>query len=247
MTSDPRLTPPRPEPGPGPASASAATPGQVGDPAGRALGPGIAGLGIAGLGTAGLGTAGLGAPDLGANVRRRRQALGLSLEALADASGVSPAMLSEVERSVKNPTVKLAYQIARALGCSLTALLDEPTVAPPVVVRASERRSLVDPDSGVARHALSPEMLRRGLELVLYTLPPRTTAGEMAPNRPGILEHVSVVRGTLTLLLAGEPLVLEEGDGATYGPQVSVEYRNDGRRACEFVLLADNARAHWAT
>lgn len=183
------------------------------------------------------------APDLGANVRRRRQALGLSLEALAEASGVSAGMLSEVERGVKNPTVKLAYQVARALGCSLTELLDEPTVPPTVVIRAQDRRTLVDPETHVARHALSPEMLRRGLELVLYVLPPRSSAGEMAANRPGILEHVTVVRGTLTLLLGGVRHALGAGDGATYGPQVTVEYRNDGGRACEFMLVADATRS----
>jgi transcriptional regulator with XRE-family HTH domain len=182
-------------------------------------------------------------PDLGATLRRRRLALGFSLEALAEASGVSAAMLSEVERSVKNPTVKLAYQIARALGCSLTELLDEGEAKPPVVVRAAERLALVDPESGVERHSLSPEMLRRGLELVSYTLPPRTSAGEMAPNRSGLLEHVTVVGGTLTIVLGGTPHVLAAGDGVTYGPQVTVEYRNDARKACTFVLLSDSTRA----
>lgn len=183
-------------------------------------------------------------PDLGANVRRRRTALGLSLEALAGASGVSPAMLSEVERSVKNPTVKLAYQIARSLGCSLSDLLDEDHVAPAIVIRAAERSSIVDPDTGVERHALSPTLLRRGLELVAYVLPPRASAGEMAPNRLGVLEHVTVTSGALTLVLGGDPLVLDAGDGATYGPQVSVEYRNDGRKPCEFYLVSDSTRAH---
>ena len=181
--------------------------------------------------------------DLGANVRRRRLALGQTLDQLADASGVSPTMLSEVERSVKNPTVKLAYQIARALGCALTDLLEDEGAPPPVVVRAADRRSLVDPDSGVERHALSPDMLRRGLEFVWYVLPAGTSAGEMAANRPGIVEHATVIAGTLTLLLGGEPHELGRGDGITYGPQTTVEYRNDGRIRCEFVLLSDSTRA----
>jgi transcriptional regulator with XRE-family HTH domain len=180
-------------------------------------------------------------PELGATVRRRRLALGLSLEALAEASGVSAAMLSEVERSVKNPTVKLAYQIARALGCSLTELLDEGDDAAPIVLRARERLALIEP-CGVERHSLSPEMLRRGLELVSYRLPPRTSAGEMPPNRAGILEHVTVIGGTLTIVLGGAKHVLQPGDGVTYRPQVTVEYRNDARQACSFVLLSDSTR-----
>ena len=182
-------------------------------------------------------------PDLGATLRRRRQALGLSLESLAEASGVSAAMLSEVERGVKNPTVRLAYQIARALGCSLTELLEDGSTRPPQIVRAAARPTLVDPETGVTRHSLSPEMQRRGLELVTYTLPPRTSAGEMAPNRPGLLEHVSVLKGTLLLCLDGVEHELAEGDGATYDPAVTVEYRNPRARACSFVLLSDSTRA----
>lgn len=182
-------------------------------------------------------------PDLGASLRRRRQSRGLSLEALAEASGVSAAMLSEVERGLKNPTVKLAYQIARALGCSLTELLEEPEARPISLVRAKERLTLIDPESGVERYSLAPAMQRRGLELVTYNLPPGQSAGEMAPNRAGIVEHVSVLRGRLTLLLGGVASELGVGDGATYGPQLTVEYRNVGRQTCEFLLLSDSTQA----
>ncbi|MCC6781451.1 MAG: helix-turn-helix domain-containing protein [Planctomycetes bacterium] len=181
--------------------------------------------------------------DIGPNVRRRRLAAGMTLEQLADASGVSTAMLSEVERSVKNPTVKLAYQIARALRCSLTDLLDDSDAQPVLVVRAAKRRTLNDRETGVVRHGLSPELLRRGIDLVLYELPRRSTTGELGANRAGILEHVVVLDGTLTLVLGGEATVLETGDGATYGPQTTTEYRNDKARPCRFLLVADATRA----
>ncbi|HVS16572.1 MAG TPA: XRE family transcriptional regulator [Thermoanaerobaculia bacterium] len=180
--------------------------------------------------------------EIGANVRRRRRALGLTLEQLAAASGVSPAMLSEVERSVKNPTVKLAYQVARALGCSLTDLLEDEEAEAPAVVRAADRRTLLDPETGVERHGLSPELLRRGLELVWYAIPPGRSAGEMAANRRGIVEHVTVVQGTLTLVLGGRPTRLAKGDGITYRPQTTVEYRNAGRSPCAFILLSDSTQ-----
>ena len=182
--------------------------------------------------------------DIGAHVRARRLALGLTLEQLAEASGVSPAMISEVERSVKNPTVKLAYQIALALGCSLTDLLEDGVTEAPVVVRAGDRRTLIDPETGVERHGLSPEMLRRGLELVWYSLPAGASAGEMAANRKGIVEHLTVIQGTLKILLGGEPTQLSKGDGITYRPQTTVEYQNGGRSPCEFILLSDASRAH---
>lgn len=181
--------------------------------------------------------------DVGPSMRRRRLAAGLTLDQLAEASGVSSAMISEVERSVKNPTVRLAYQIARALKCTLSELLDDGATHPVQVVRAAERRTFRDEESGVVRHGLSPELLRRGIELVLYEIPAHSSTGEMSANRPGILEHVVVLQGALTLVSGSERHRLVVGDGATYGPQTATEYRNDTVRSCRFLLCADSTRA----
>lgn len=183
-------------------------------------------------------------PDaIGPCIRRRRKQLGLTLERLASDSGVSVTMLSEVERSVKNPTVKLAWQIARALDCSLTDLLEEEHPPAMTVLRASDRRTLTDPETGVERHGVITELLQRGLEVATYRLPPRSGTGAMAPNLPGVLEHIVVLSGCLSLEVGDATVGLKKGDHVTYGPQAVVEYRNDGARPCEFILLSDRSRA----
>ncbi len=179
--------------------------------------------------------------EIGRNIRRRRQDLGLSLEALAHRSGVSTTMLSEVERSTKNPTVKLAYQIARALGCTLTDLLQAPDQPALRLVPADDRVTLVDPESGVVRHGLAEGQL--GLELAWYELPAGTSSGEMGPSRGGVVELVTVLDGTLTLVLGGDAQKLGPGDSATYTQSVTTEYRNGGRKKCKFLLLSDATRA----
>ena len=182
------------------------------------------------------------ADSIGPCIRQRRKDLGLTLERLATDSGVSVTMLSEVERSVKNPTVKLAWQIARALDCSLTDLLDEEAPATMTVLKAADRRVLVDPETGVERHGVVTELLQRGLEVATYRLPRGSSTGAMAPNRPGVLEHVVVLAGNLTLEVGGDAVNLRKGDHVTYEAQSVVEYRNDGARACDFLLLSDRSR-----
>lgn len=181
---------------------------------------------------------------LGANIRRRRQALGLSLDALAQESDVSSTMLSEVERSVKNPTVRLAYQIARALGCSLTDLLEDRSPTPVQITRADQRRTLIDPSSKVVRNGLTSQLANRRLEIVWYTIPPGQTTGEMGANRTGVLEHLIPINGCATIVLGGKPYDLEPGDSITYGPQVTTEYRNQGSEPCEILLLSDSSQAN---
>lgn len=181
-------------------------------------------------------------PEIGPQIRSRRQELGMTLEALAAASGVSATMLSEVERAVKNPTVRLAWQIARALDCSLTELLEQPP--PPVrIVRAAERRTLADPETGIVRRGLATQLRRWRLELAWYDLPAGAATGEMSPARSGVIEHVIGLAGTLTLRVGEMETPVRPGDNVTYGPQAVVEYRNEGVEPCRFLLLSDRGPA----
>ena len=53
---------------------------------------------------------------LGANVREARKAIGLSRKALADASGVSPRYLAQLEGGTGNISISLLNKVAAALG-----------------------------------------------------------------------------------------------------------------------------------
>ncbi|MEZ6194136.1 MAG: XRE family transcriptional regulator [Planctomycetota bacterium] len=178
-------------------------------------------------------------PEIGRGIRRRRRAQALTLDALAQSSGVSAAMLSEVERGVKNPTVKLAYQIARALGCTLTELLDETPLVEPRLVRAGERRELLDPETGVRRFGLRHELMPPGSELVWYRIPPGATAGLMEPNHEGVVETLTVLSGRLALRLGAREYELGPEDSIGYGAQVEMEYRNPGDEPCEVLLVCE--------
>lgn len=60
---------------------------------------------------------------VGLNVKRLREAQGISQEDLADRAGVHRTYVSGVERGVRNPTITVLEKIARALGEPLTELV----------------------------------------------------------------------------------------------------------------------------
>ena len=77
------------------------------------------------------------APVVGERVRALREAMDLSLRDLAERSGVSAPMLSQVERGETSPTLQVASRIARGLELRLSQLLrldEEGTVS---IVRAA--------------------------------------------------------------------------------------------------------------
>src|SRR6266566_1992265 len=78
----------------------------------------------------------------GRRIRALREARGLSLRDLADRSGVSAPMLSQVERGDTSPTLAVAAKIASGLGLSLSQLLRLDEGRHVVVARAKERRAV---------------------------------------------------------------------------------------------------------
>jgi transcriptional regulator with XRE-family HTH domain len=183
--------------------------------------------------------------ELGNNIRARRTEHGMTLDALAEKSHVSRAMLSDIERDAKSPTIRVITQIAAGLGCTISELLGEPTPQrePDVqIVRKSQRQVLVEPQSEVERHLLSPSLVRHGIEINWFVVPPGQTTGMFPPQPPGTLEHLTVVRGTLRCRLGTNEIVLEEGDSVTFPADVTQVFTNNEKKPARCFVVIDGSR-----
>src|SRR2546430_10250945 len=80
-----------------------------------------------------------GVPPVGPRIRALREAEGLSLRDLADRSGVSAPMLSQVERGETSPTLSVAVRIAAGLELRLSQLLRLDEAGAVTLVRAAQR------------------------------------------------------------------------------------------------------------
>ncbi len=174
------------------------------------------------------------------NIRERRKTQGLSLEALAKASGVSRAMLSEVERGLKSPTIHLLCRIAAGLSCTVSELMGDERPRQVHVVRADERPTVRDAN-GVERQVLSTALMHHGLEAVWYVVPPGQSAGPFPPEVLGTVEHITVVQGKLSLEYGVHAVALDPGDSVTYHLDETICYRNAGRSTCRLFLLIDKS------
>jgi len=56
-------------------------------------------------------------------VRRRRESVGLSQEALADEAGLHRTSISLLERGLRMPSILVVQKLARALGTTMTSLI----------------------------------------------------------------------------------------------------------------------------
>ena len=162
----------------------------------------------------------------------------LSLRDLADRSGVSAPMLSQVERGETSPTLAVAERIAFGLELSLSQLvrLDEGDGVS--VVRADERRR-----GGGREHAyevLTPPLPGLRAEVSLHTLAPgAATAGPDDPpmHEPGSRETAIVDSGPVRFVCGGAAHDLEDGDSVTFDADLPHHFENPGRDDARFYAV----------
>ena len=148
------------------------------------------------------------ATTVGTRVRALREAMDLSLRDLADRSGVSAPMLSQVERGETSPTLAVAGKIASGLELSLSQLLRLDESDGVTVVRAGDRLA-GRWARGHRYEVLTPALPGQRAELSEHTLKAGAATGgpdDPPMHEPGSRETALVLSGELTLVCDGESL-----------------------------------------
>ncbi|WP_096215254.1 helix-turn-helix domain-containing protein [Streptomyces sp. 2323.1] len=147
---------------------------------------------------------------LGREVRRRRQAAGLTVQGLADSAGLSRRMLTQIEQGTANPSLVTIDKIARALGVDFAALTAPPATEP---LHVSEAVEVWSSPAG-SRALLHVASARRGgPELWEWTLQPGDRY-QAQPDPPGSEELILVSTGTLLLETEERLAALDAGASA---------------------------------
>lgn len=162
---------------------------------------------------------------VGRNLRRLRGERGLSLERLSRVSGVSRAMLGQIELGQSAPTINVAWKISSALGVPFSALLNERAEGGLHLLRAADSKKLTSHDGRFTSRALFPFDERRRVEFYELTLRPGGVEQAHAHN-PGTIENLVVAQGQLEIEVAGRREVLGAGDAIVFEADVPHVYRN---------------------
>jgi XRE family transcriptional regulator, regulator of sulfur utilization len=176
---------------------------------------------------------------VGARVRALREAMDLSLRDLADRSGVSAPMLSQVERGETSPTLAVASRIAAGLELSLSQLLRLDEGDGVSVVRADERL-LGGRADGHRYEVLTPALPGLRAEMSLHSLAAGSTTGgpgDPPIHEPGSRETAYVTEGRLQLVCDGKRYQLGEGDAVTFDADLPHHFENGGRRQAAFLAV----------
>jgi len=168
-------------------------------------------------------------------LRRLRRERGWSLDQAARETGVSKAMLGQIERGESSPTVATMWKIADGFQASMSSLLEPTPEAQddPRLVRRAATIRRQQTDGGMLVAPLFPFESRFGFEVLEVTLLPgyeRLADGHEA----GVVEHVLVVSGALEIRVDGQWLALGAGECVRFAADQPHGYRNTGSAPAAF-------------
>ena len=177
---------------------------------------------------------------IGPRIRALREGMDLSLRELAERTGVSAPMLSQVERGETSPTLALAARIAAGLELSLSQLLRLDEGDGVTVVRVAERLRGGAPRRGHHYEVLTPPLPGQRAEVSVHTLAPGAATG--GPGDPpmhegGSRETAVATEGHLRLVCAGVAYDLATGDAVTFDADLPHHFENPGDADARFLAV----------
>jgi transcriptional regulator with XRE-family HTH domain len=154
---------------------------------------------------------------IGEKIKKLREKKGMSLADLAEKSGFSSALLSQIENHMISPPLGTLIKIGRAMEVPIGDFFEDKKEAPFVIVRSSERKhvSRVASKEGVkfgySYESLAQDKKNRHMEPFLVTLEPATKKDRNAYSHEGE-EFIFVLDGEMEVTLEDHTDVLKPGD-----------------------------------
>ena len=174
---------------------------------------------------------------VGHNLRRARTRQGHSLERLAKLSGVSRAMLGQIETGKSVPTISLLWKVSTALGVPFASLLTSQPTNGTVLLPHRTAKVLTSADGKFTSRALFPFDGERQVEFYELRLAPQHHE-QAEGHAPGTRENLVVAKGTVEIKTGNERIsTLAEGDAILFEADMPHSYRNLGSSEAVLYLV----------
>lgn len=164
---------------------------------------------------------------VGQNMKRLRARRGLSLEGLAKASGVSRAMLGQIETGRSVPTINVVWKIACAFDVPFSTLIAAPGSEKIRFLPAGESKLLTSSSGAFSSRALFPFDGERRTEFYELKLKAKSVE-EADAHAVGTMENLVVTRGKMEIQVGDEIRMLNAGDAILFEADQPHAYRNPG-------------------
>ncbi|MEV6285550.1 XRE family transcriptional regulator [Kribbella sp. NPDC051770] len=181
--------------------------------------------------------------SLAATLQAARTDRDLSVNALAERSGVSRAMIGKIERGEAQPTAVLLGRLSGALGMTLSELVARAERPGDSRVRRTAEQPLwTDPATGYRRRAVSPGT-DSPLELVEVELPPGASVSYPADAYMFKSQQLWILAGRLRFHEGDLVHDLDTGDCLELGAPAPTTFHNPAATVCRYLVALVKTRS----
>jgi transcriptional regulator with XRE-family HTH domain len=168
---------------------------------------------------------------IAATLKELRQKKGWSLDKAALATGVSKAMLGQIEREESSPTIATLWKIATGFETSFSSFIEEiNTVSSEAMHRKGQVQTIHPDDKKIRVLPLFSFDSQLNFELFVIELLPGCEHLS-PPHKHGVIEHVVVIEGSMDVLVDGTWRSLSNGEGIRFNASQPHGYRNLASKA----------------
>ena len=178
---------------------------------------------------------------LGEKLRTLRLRKSMGLVELGKHTGLSPAMLSKLERSKLVPTLPTLLRIAMVFGVGLEYFFTDERKRHVVAIARKKERLCFPENTGGSGIAYNFESLdfkatERKLNSFYAEFEPIAVEKIRPHQHPGV-ELIYVITGTLDLTIGSESYALGAGDAAYFDSGVRHSYHRASKSACNALIV----------
>lgn len=176
-------------------------------------------------------------------VRALRVAQGLTLEQLAERSGVSRAMISRIERTEASPTAALLARLCEALDLTLSAFFadDDPATSP--LSKRADQKLWRDPHTGYLRRAVSAPGMPSRVDIVEVEFPAGARVSFPPREESRVMtQHVWLFEGVLEMIIGETVHTLHPGDCLFMDIGGTFDFHNPTDRPARYAVILDRGR-----
>ena len=169
------------------------------------------------------------------NLKTLREQKKLSLDKVAEMTGVSKTMLGQIERRESNPSISTVWKIANGLKVSFTSLINEPQ-PDTVIVMKNEIQELYEDNGKYRLYPFFP--FEDGRRFEMYSVEMDRGAYLSAePHREGTQEFITVFDGELTIRINNEEYTVKSGDSIRFRADKPHVYHNSSNKITRISMV----------
>lgn len=169
------------------------------------------------------------------NIKETRRERKLSLDAVAEMTGVSKSMLGQIERGESSPTIATLWKIATGLGISFTTLVEDNRRQAEIVCNA-DIDPLLDHNGLLRIYPVFPYEESRSFEILFMEMDVDAYSPSL-PHAPGTEEYVVVYDGVVSITVGSEEYIVEANSSIRYFADQEHCYKNAFDGKTRFCML----------